>query len=298
MRGPEAQMTTTFSLGEITIHRIVEQESPFLPVLDFLPGLTPERLEENRAWLEPRGLEPGTGRLILCFQSYILRTPDHTVLVDSCIGNDKDRPTRPNWHMKRDDTFMRGLAAHGLSVADIDVVMCTHLHADHVGWNTRLEEGRWVPTFPNARYLFSDTELTHWTAQHEKAAVPAIADSVLPIVGAKRAEVVQSDHAVGDYVRLLPTPGHTPGHFSVLVGKTAEEAVSTGDWIHSPLQARYPELSMQFDFDRDLAARTRRAFLERFCDTGTLCCTAHFPSPSAGRIAPWGNGFRCDPVEA
>jgi len=222
-------MTTTFSLGEITIHRIVEQESPFLPVLDFLPGLTPERLEENRAWLEPRALEPGTGRLILCFQSYVLRTPDHTVLVDSCIGNDKDRPTRPNWHMKRDDTFMRGLAAHCLSVADIDVVMCTHLHADHVGWNTRLEEGRWVPTFPNARYLFSDTELAHWTAQHAKAAVPAIADSVLPIVAAKRAEMVQSDHAVGDYVRLLPTPGHTPGHFSVLVGRTAEEAVITGD---------------------------------------------------------------------
>ncbi len=178
-------MTTTFSLGEITIHRIVEQENPFLPVLDFLPGLTPERLEENRAWLEPRALEPGTGRLILCFQSYILRTPDHTVLVDSCIGNDKDRPTRPNWHMKRDDTFMRGLAAHELTVADIDVVMCTHLHADHVGWNTRLEEGRWVPTFPNARYLFSDTELAHWTAQHAKQAVPAIADSVLPIVAAR-----------------------------------------------------------------------------------------------------------------
>src|SRR5215204_7690305 len=148
MRGPEAQMTTTFSLSEITIHRIVEQKTPFLPVLDFLPGLTPERLDENRAWLEPRALEPETGRLILCFQSYILRTPDHTVLVDSCIGNDKDRRTRPNWHMKRDDTFMRGLAAHGLSVADIDLVMCTHLHADHVGWNTRLEEGRWVPTFP------------------------------------------------------------------------------------------------------------------------------------------------------
>jgi len=155
-----------------------------------------------------------------------------------------------------------------------------------------------VPTFPNARYLFSDTELAHWTAQHAKQAVPAIADSVLPIVAAKRAEMVQSDHAVGDYVRLLPTPGHTPGHFSVLVGRTAEEAVITGDLIHSPLQARYPELSMQFDFDRDLAARTRRAFLERFCDTGTLCCTAHFPSPSAGRIAPWGEGFRCDPVAA
>jgi glyoxylase-like metal-dependent hydrolase (beta-lactamase superfamily II) len=128
--------------------------------------------------------------------------------------------------------------------------------------------------------------------------LPAIADSVLPIMAANRAELVQADHAVGDYVRLLPTPGHTPGHFSVRVGRTAEEAVITGDLIHSPLQARYPELSMRFDFDRDLAATTRRAFLERFCDTGTLCCTAHFPSPSAGRLTRWVDGFRCDPVQA
>jgi glyoxylase-like metal-dependent hydrolase (beta-lactamase superfamily II) len=193
---------------------------------------------------------------------------------------------------------MRGLAALGLSVADIDVVMCTHLHPDHVGWNTRLEDGRWVPTFPNARYLFSEVEFAHWTAQHAKEPVPAFADSVLPVVAADRAELVRSDHAVGDHVRLLPTPGHTPGHSAVLVGKAADAAVLTGDLIHSPLQARYPELSMRFDFDRDLAATTRRAFLERFCDTRTLCCTAHFPSPSVGRLTRWGDGFRCDPVEA
>jgi glyoxylase-like metal-dependent hydrolase (beta-lactamase superfamily II) len=290
-------MSTTFAVGDVTIHRVVEQEVPFVPIREFLPGLTDEQLEENRAWLEPRGLDPATQGIVLCFQSYVVRTPNHTVLVDACIGNDKPRPGRPTWDMKSDDTYMRGLAAHGLSPADIDVVMCTHLHADHVGWNTRLENGRWVPTFPNARYLFSARELAFWTERNAKTEIPAIADSVLPIVAANRAELVTSDHAVSDHIRLMPTPGHTPDHFSVLVGRGGDDAVLTGDAIHSPLQARYPELSMFSDFDGKLAARTRRALLERFCDTRTLCCTAHFPSPSAGRVTRWGEGFRCDPVE-
>ena len=290
-------MTTTFAVGDVTIHRIVEQEVPFVPIREFLPRLTDEQLEENRAWLEPRGLDPATQGIVLCFQSYVVRTPHHTVLVDACIGNDKPRPGRPTWDMKWDDTYMRGLSGHGLSVADIDVVMCTHLHADHVGWNTRLDNGRWVPTFPNARYLFSEKELAFWTERNAKTPIPAVADSVLPIVAANRAELVTSDHALGDHIRLLPTPGHTPDHFSVLVGKGGDDAVLTGDAIHSPLQARYPELSMFSDFDGKQAARTRRALLERFCDTRTLCCTAHFPSPSAGRLTRWDEGFRCDPVE-
>ena len=290
-------MSITFDLGELTIHRIVEQEVPFVPIREFLPGLATERLEENRGWLAPAGLDPASDCVVLCFQSYVVRTPHHTILVDSCIGNDKNRPNRPTWHMKRDGAFMDGLAALGLSVADIDFVLCTHLHADHVGWNTRLADGRWVPTFPKARYLFSEKELAHWTAKHETAPILAIADSVLPIVAANRAELVESDHALGDHVRLMPTPGHTPDHFSVLLGRKGDDAVLTGDAIHSPLQARYPELSMFSDFDAAQAAKTRRALLERFCDTRTLCCTAHFPSPSAGRIRRWGEGFRCEPAE-
>ena len=290
-------MTTSFRIGDVTIHRIVEQEVPFVPIRQFLPGLTEEQLAENRGWLAPGGFDPASESIVLCFQSYVVRTPTHTILVDSCIGNDKPRPGRPTWDGKSDETWMRGLASHGLSPEDIDVVMCTHLHADHVGWNTRLQDGRWVPTFPKARYLFSEKELAYWRGRHAQTPIPAIEDSVLPIVAAKRADLVTSDHAVGDHVRLMPTPGHTPDHFSVLVGKRGDDAVLTGDAIHSPLQARYPELSMFSDFDKAQAARTRRAFLERFCDTRTLCCTAHFPSPSAGRITRWGEGFRCEPVE-
>ena len=290
-------MSSSFSLGDITIHRIVEQQVPFFAALDTLAGLTPEQLAENRSWLQPTALD-AEDMLILCFQSYVVRTPHHTILVDSCIGNDKHRPTRSTWHQKTDDTYLRGLAAIGLGVEDIDIVMCTHLHADHVGWNTRRDGERWVPTFPKARYLFGASEYAYWTEQNARTPIVAFGDSVLPVVEAGRADIVADAHMIGDHVRLKPTPGHTPGHVAVAFGRGRDVAVMTGDLIHSPLQARYPELSMRFDVDQAAAAKTRRAFLEHYCDTETLCCTAHFPSPSAGRIKRWGEGFSCEMVES
>jgi glyoxylase-like metal-dependent hydrolase (beta-lactamase superfamily II) len=286
-------MSTTITIGDLVIHRIIEDESAFSPALEFLPGLTPERLAENREWLAPAALD-SENKLILCFQSYVIRTPHHTVIVDTCIGNDKDRAARPRWHRKNDDTWMRGLAAAGLTVDDIDVVMCTHLHVDHVGWNTKLVDGRWVPTFPKARYIFSKRELDYWNEQHAKTPIAPIEDSVLPIVAAGRADLVTSDHAVDDYIRMMPTPGHTPDHFAVRVGRGRDDAVITGDLMHSPLQARYPELSMRADTDQMQSAQTRRSFLERYCDTDTLCCTIHFPPPSSGLIKRWGDGFKCE----
>jgi glyoxylase-like metal-dependent hydrolase (beta-lactamase superfamily II) len=286
-------MSLTFSAGDLSIQRIIEQETTFLPALDMLPGLTPEVLAENRAWMQQAHAIDPQDTLILAFQSYVVKTPYHTILIDSCIGNDKPRPARPKWHMKTDDTYLRALSAAGLGVGDIDFVMCTHLHVDHVGWNTRLENGRWVPTFPNARYIFGKGEFDYWTAQHAKAEVPPFADSVLPVVEAKKAEIVTNDYQIGDHVRLLPTPGHTPGHVAFAFGRGKDEAVFSGDLMHSPLQTRYPELSAKFDVDQAQAATTRRNFLERYCDTDTLCCTAHFPSPSTGKIRRWGGGFRC-----
>jgi glyoxylase-like metal-dependent hydrolase (beta-lactamase superfamily II) len=282
-------MADTHQLDDITVHRLVELESP-LPEppyhpLTFFPNLTVEILEENRAWLTGNGLDVVHGHVLLCFQSYIVVTPHHTVLVDSCIGNHKERSDRPQWHMKSDDIYMRGLAAAGLSVDDIDFVLCTHLHADHVGWNTRLENGRWVPTFPNARYLFSQRELDHFTAQHEDAPPPYLADSVLPIIEAKRADLVRSDHVLNDHIRLEPTPGHTPDHFAVhATSRSGNSAVFTGDLIHSPLQTRYPDISMRRDWDPKLSAATRRQVLEQCCESGALMCTGHFPSPSVGSI--------------
>ena len=289
-------MKLNFTVGDLTIHRIIEQETSFLPALEVFPGLAPELLAENRTWMQKAGALDAQDTLILCFQSYVVKTPHHTILVDSCIGNDKPRPNRPKWNMKTDDLFMRGLAATGVSVADIDVVMCTHLHVDHVGWNTRLENGRWVPTFPNARYIFGKAEFDYWTAQNAKAEVPPFTDSVLPVVAADRAEIVRDDFAIGDHVRILPTPGHTPGHVAFSFGKGRDDAVFSGDLMHSPLQARHPQLSAKFDIDQVQAAATRRAFLERYCDTATLCCTAHFPSPSTGWIKRRGDGFACEAV--
>jgi hypothetical protein len=179
-------MSLKLAVGDLTIHRIIEQETTFLPALELFPALTPELLAENRPWMREAGAIDAGDVLILCFQSYIVKTPHHTIMVDNCIGNDKPRPLRPKWNMKTDDTYMRALAAAGYSVGDIDFVMCTHLHVDHVGWNTRLENGRWVPTFPNARYVFGKTEFDYWTEQNAKTEVAPFGDSVLPIVDANK----------------------------------------------------------------------------------------------------------------
>src|SRR3984893_1597620 len=148
-------MSLKFSVGEFSGLGLIEQETTFLPAFDMLPGLTAEVLAENRGWMKAAGAIDDSDTLILCFQSYIVTTPHHTILIDSCIGNDKPRPARPKWNMKTDDTYVRAVKTAGFSFGDIDYVMCTHLHVDHVGWNTRLDNGRWVSTFPNARYVFA-----------------------------------------------------------------------------------------------------------------------------------------------
>ena len=278
-------MPARIQIGSSIVQRVVEQEAPFFDALQFFPTLTSELLAENRAWLEPTFLD-AEARLVLCIQSYLVQTPRHNILIDTCVGNHKPRPARAFWHMLNSDRYEKNLAACGLGAGDIDFVLCTHLHPDHVGWNTRLEDGRWVPTFPKARYLFADRELDYWTMrqQQDPEACPWVTDSVLPIVAARRADIVKSTHAFDDLLTLIPTPGHTIDHYSVRVGKAGADALITGDMIHSPLQARYPELSARPDYDANQSARTRRNLFGELCDTSTLLCTAHFPSPSVGRL--------------
>jgi glyoxylase-like metal-dependent hydrolase (beta-lactamase superfamily II) len=288
-------MSMTFKAGDATIHRIIEMEVGFTPALEFLPNLTKAVLDENRSWLHPSALD-AQDNLVLCFQSYVVKTGKHNILIDSCVGNDKERTARPLWHKKKDDAFMKGLAAAGLTVNDIDFVLCTHLHVDHIGWNTRLENGRWVPTFPKARYIFSKTELDFWIEESKKTDLPQIVDSVIPIVEAKACDVVTSDHSLNDLITLIPTPGHTIDHYAVTLGKGGKDAVFTGDLIHTPLQGLYPELSMRVDYNPAQGVASRKKFLETYCDTNTLCCFAHFPSPSKGYVKRWGNGFKCDYV--
>ena len=234
--------------------------------------------------------------LMLCFQSYIVKTPHHTILIDSCIGNDKPRPQRPKWNMKTDDTYMRALAAAGFSVGDIDYVMCTHLHVDHVGWNTRLENGRWVPTFPKARYVFGKTEFDYWTETHAKTPVPPFADSVLPIVEAKQAEIVA--RRIPDR-RSRPHPADAGPHARPCRLHVRPRQGRRGVFRRPHAFAAADALSGDVGEVRrrpGAGGDTRRSFLERYCDTDTLCCTAHFPSPSVGKIRRAGNGFSCEAI--
>ena len=288
-------MSTTVQIGEVSITSIIEDQQPLFDPLDFFPGLTRERLEENRGWLEQAGaLDQATGKLVLCMQSWLVRTPHHNILIDTCVGNHKPRPARAMWNMLDSPRYLAGFKAAGVSPDEIDYVMCTHLHVDHVGWNTKLENGRWVPTFGRAKYVFSKAEHDYWAAENAKEEIPHFADSVLPIVAANRAEMVANDFVLNDLVRLMPTPGHTPDHVAVRVGRPGADAIVTGDLIHSPLQARYPQQGMRADYDSAQGARTRRAFLEGCCDTATKLCFAHFPAPSTGRVKRWGQGFKVE----
>lgn len=291
-------MSTTFTVGDVVVHRVIESEGPLFDPLTFFPTLTRQVLDDNLAWLRPVFIDPASGQLMLCIQSYVVRTQHHTILIDSCVGNHKERANYPFWHQMTSDRYERNLAAVDVRVNDIDFVMCTHMHVDHVGWNTRLENGRWVPTFPRAKYVFADRELAFWTEKEraEPGKQPWIVDSVLPIVAAGRQEVVTSHHELSDVVRLIPTPGHTIDHFSVQIGKPGADAIIAGDMIHSPIQARYPELAMRADYDRQQSGVTRRELFNRICDTSTLLCTGHFPSPSTGRLTRWEDGFRFHPV--
>jgi glyoxylase-like metal-dependent hydrolase (beta-lactamase superfamily II) len=278
-------------LGGLTLARAVEMVMPF-DRQGFFPETTPDQWAPYEGWLKPKAMDPATRAMLFTVQSYVVRTSHHTILIDSCVGNHKERANRPLWHRKTDDAYLRALAALGLAPEDIDYVLCTHLHADHVGWNTRLEGGRWVPTFPNARYVFTRKELEAWQGGHPKFTRHPLEDSVLPVIAAGKADLVDHDFALDDEVWLEPSPGHTPDHVAICLASQGRNAVMCGDLMHSPVQCLHPEWTVWPDWDAAQAKATRRVFLERHADTDTLVCTAHFPLPSAGRIVVEGDAFR------
>lgn len=282
---------TRRDLGNIRIDRIVESICTNFVATSFFPDVSAQDWKQHRPWLEPWALQPHTGCLVLPMQSFLLRTRHHTILVDTCVGDDKPRPHRPFWHMQNLDGFLPRLAAVGVAPEDIDYVFCTHMHVDHVGWNTRLRDGRWVPTFPKARYIFSRREWDSFDALHRHTPQLQFADSVLPIMESGQAQLVNDDFVLDDEVSLLPTPGHTTGHVSVSLTSAGAEALITGDCIHSPLQCLNPKWIMRADVDAALAGETRRRFLERCCERGALVCATHFPEPSFGRVSARGDAF-------
>ena len=285
---------TQHALGQIVIRRIVESICTEFDALSFFPQTTRDDWARHRTWMEPWALDPASGKLVLTIQAFLVRTRHHTILVDTCVGDHKPRPQRPFWHMQKLNTFLPGLAAAGVAPEDVDYVMCTHLHWDHVGWNTQLRDGRWVPTFPNAKYIFAELEWKSFEALHRREPQPHFVDSILPVTEAGQVQLVSGDFALDDEVWLEPTPGHTPGHVCVRLASQGAQAVITGDCIHSPVQCVEPGWIMRADQDPVLASATRRRFLERYCDSGVTVCATHFPEPSVGRIIQRKDAFWFD----
>lgn len=282
-----------YRLGQIVIQRIVESICAEFDALSFFPGTTPDDWARHRTWMlqQPQALEPVSGNIVLSIQAFLVRTRRHTILIDTCVGNDKPRPHRPFWNLQRLNTFIPRLAAAGVAPENVDYVMCTHLHGDHVGWNTQLRDGRWVPTFPNARYIFGRQEWESLQALHRTVPQSHLVDSVLPVIAAGQAQLVSNDFALDDEVWLELTPGHTAGHVSIRLASQGAEAVITGDCIHSPVQCLEPAWIMRADSDPELAKTTRLNFLERYSDSNVLVCASHFPQPSFGRVVQRDKAF-------
>lgn len=280
--------------GEIVVERVLEFEGPLFPPSVLFPASTSEVIESLCQWLEPDLLDPESGQLVLAFNTYVIRAPRYTILVDTCGGNDKHRPQKPRYHMKK-WLYLENLLSLGIKPEDVDYVLCTHLHVDHVGWNTKLSNGRWISTFPNAQYLFVRDEWEYWQHQYQTDEFtddPYYEDSILPIIAAGQAVFIERDYAFEKDIWLDPTPGHTPGHVCLHISSGGVEAVMSGDVMHHPLQCTEPHWDSCFCVNTKQAQRTRRAFLERYANTNTLIMPAHFPTPSVGRIVSSGPAWR------
>jgi glyoxylase-like metal-dependent hydrolase (beta-lactamase superfamily II) len=286
-------------IGSVEVHKVEEIPPIAVDITGFMPTATPELLAAGRTWIPANMLHPTDPFLYLSFHSFVVRTPQHNILVDTCNGNCKQRgKRRANMLQTR---FLEDLARTGIVTKDIDIVLCTHLHADHVGWNTMWQDGAWIPTFPNAKYLFGQDEYAHWKRCFDvDPTAPLLRgsflDSVLPVVLAGQAQFVSSDHVIEDSptgkIWLEPSPGHSPGHICLNVESAGSHGLFCGDVIHHPLQMMDPELGMAMDFHAAQATRTRVALLNRLAGSHTLLFTAHFPNPSAVHVINDSVGFR------
>jgi glyoxylase-like metal-dependent hydrolase (beta-lactamase superfamily II) len=276
-------------IGQVTVTKIVELEvtggSRFI-----LPQATYEEILPIK-WLQPHFADE-RGRLKMSIHALVVETPERRIVVDTCLGNDKQGRRIPTWNNLQ-GPFLADLAAAGYPRESIDTVLCTHLHVDHVGWNTMLVEGKWVPTFPKARYLMGRVEFAHWREQHERDDMTAIfADSVKPVHDAGLADLVETDHRVSDEISLVPTTGHTPGHVSVLIRSQGEAALITGDFMHHPCQIARPHWSSTADSDPDEARQTRERMLRELSERPVLVIGTHFAGATAGHIVRDGDAYR------
>jgi len=281
----------SWRVGDVTITKLVELEatggSRFL-----LPMATPEAILPI-TWLRPHFADE-EGRLRMSIHAFIVQTPERRIVVDTCLGNDKQNRRIPTWNNLQ-GPFLRDLAEAGFPRESIDTVLCTHLHVDHVGWNTMKVGDRWMPTFPQARYLMGRKEFEHWTGDTGRADMAHIlADSVLPVYDAGLVDLVETDHRLCPEISLLPSFGHTPGHVSVRISSRGEEALITGDFLHHPCQIAHPEWSSTADWDPEQAHHTRLDMYRELADKPVLVLGTHFAGATSGHIVRDGAAYRLD----
>ena len=215
--------------------------------------------------------------------SWLIEIGGRRILIDTCVGNHKSRPARPKWH-QLDTPYLQRLAAAGLRPEQVDMVMCTHLHVDHVGWNTRLDNGRWVPTFPNARYVFSKTDYDYFLAldrdpERGPASHGSFRDSVLPVVEAGLAQMVEGAPRIEEHLAIEPAPGHTPGHVAIKLASQSHRRCSPATRSITRIQVYHPEWNSFACLDQDAARRSRRKLLEDCAGSGALLAPQHFGAP-------------------
>lgn len=285
-------------LGEFSIDRVVEYEGPFAALQMIIPMINNDDIDANADWLRPLFVDDDNNA-IMSFHSYVLKTRRHTILIDTCVGNNKPRPNRLSWHLQN-YAYLEAMARIGVHPDEIDFVCCTHLHADHVGWNTQLVNQQWVPTFAKAKYVFAKAEYSHWEHAHRSALslnqpVPnhgSFADSILPVVDAGQAVMVGDDFEFEEGVYLQAARGHTPGNCVLHAHSQGAHAVFSGDILHTPAQLINLDWSSHFCHDAQASVAARKALVHSLADTSSLLLAAHFPSPVSGRIVTHQDQFR------
>jgi glyoxylase-like metal-dependent hydrolase (beta-lactamase superfamily II) len=279
--------TQRWRVGDVNVTSVVEEQTDHIPPVFFFPEATPDAVSRHD-WLLPDYAD-ADGNVSLRVQAFVVEQAGRTVLVDPCVGNGKTRRL-PFWN-EQSWPFLERFAEAGFDPDAIDLVVHTHLHADHVGWDTRLADGKWVPTFTRARHLYTARELEHCRAEAE-----AYGDSVEPILDAGLADVVEEDADLEHGLRLEPTTGHTPGHVSLWIESDGEVALITGDFIHHPVQLAEPQWAEIADADVEVARATRRRMLARAAESGALVLGTHFGTKPAGHVVDDGDTWRFVPA--